>query len=187
MQDTRERLIHSVYTVVSEKGIEGATTKSIAFHANTAEVMIYKRFGNKEGLLLEAFRDCDRKLNDVVAKCADSEESLQKIWRTLYRALVAEPIRTEYMIRYRYSAFYRSEDMEPLLAAKAPVVRAMSRYIPMPESEEKFEAMLCFVFELLLSVAEKVVSNRYADTALTEGKCMEMIDTMLSVYFPQAV
>jgi AcrR family transcriptional regulator len=48
--DTRERLLDTALTLISEKGYLGTTTREIAFRAGVTEITLFRHFGSKENL-----------------------------------------------------------------------------------------------------------------------------------------
>lgn len=53
-QSTKERMIQAAIDLVNERGYQGATTKAIAERAGVNEVTLFRRFGNKKGLVKAA-------------------------------------------------------------------------------------------------------------------------------------
>lgn len=109
---TRQRLFEAVYETVYKYGIEGATTKRIAVAAHSSEPLIYRSFSSKEELFREAFLDLDKRyalfMQRELKKYADpdTDEALEAIGKTVRQALLDDPIRTVFMVRYRYSGGY---------------------------------------------------------------------------------
>jgi AcrR family transcriptional regulator len=54
--DVRDKLIESAARVFAEAGYRGATTRRIAQDAGVNEITLFRHFGNKDALLLEAVR-----------------------------------------------------------------------------------------------------------------------------------
>mgnify|MGYP001811052126 CR=1 FL=1 len=54
MEEVRERIIQSAAQMFIQHGYEGATTRLIAVAAQVNEVTIFRQFGNKENLFMEA-------------------------------------------------------------------------------------------------------------------------------------
>lgn len=53
--ETREKMLTAAMEIFSEKGYLAATTREIADFAGINEVTIFRHFGNKENLFMEAF------------------------------------------------------------------------------------------------------------------------------------
>jgi AcrR family transcriptional regulator len=60
-------ILDATLKVVTERGYSGATTKLIAETAGVGEVTLFRRFGNKETLILEAMRRDAAKLDREVS------------------------------------------------------------------------------------------------------------------------
>ncbi|HBI03978.1 MAG TPA: TetR/AcrR family transcriptional regulator [Paenibacillaceae bacterium] len=54
-QTTREKIIDATLHLIQEKGYKAATTKLIAEEAGVREITIFRHFGNKMGIMDEAF------------------------------------------------------------------------------------------------------------------------------------
>ncbi|WP_461832849.1 TetR/AcrR family transcriptional regulator [Desulfothermus sp.] len=81
---TRDRIIEAAYTLFSEKGYHGTSTREIANAASVSEVTLFRNFGSKELLfeevlknksiipdLLDATKDVEQyNLNDVLLSLA---------------------------------------------------------------------------------------------------------------------
>ena len=52
--DVREQLLEAALKVFADAGFRGATTRRIAQEAGVNEVTLFRQFGSKEGLILEA-------------------------------------------------------------------------------------------------------------------------------------
>ena len=52
--DVREQLLEAAVKVFANAGFRGATTRRIAQEAGVNEVTLFRQFGSKEGLIVEA-------------------------------------------------------------------------------------------------------------------------------------
>src|SRR5699024_2739202 len=50
-ESTEDRIIRAAIELVDEKGYKGATTRAIAERAEVNEVTLFRKFGNKHGVL----------------------------------------------------------------------------------------------------------------------------------------
>ena len=57
--DIRDKLLDAAARVYAEVGYRGATTRRIAQEAGVNEITLFRHFGSKEALLVEAIRHCD--------------------------------------------------------------------------------------------------------------------------------
>jgi len=58
--DIRERLLGAAAQVYAEAGYRGATTRRIAHEAGVSEITLFRQFGSKEALMLEALTAASR-------------------------------------------------------------------------------------------------------------------------------
>jgi AcrR family transcriptional regulator len=58
--DIRERLLGAAAQVYAEAGYRGATTRRIAQQAGVSEITLFRQFGSKEALMLEALTAASR-------------------------------------------------------------------------------------------------------------------------------
>ncbi len=62
--DVREQLLEAALKVFADAGFRGATTRRIAQEAGVNEVTLFRQFGSKEGLILEAVIRAVERLQD---------------------------------------------------------------------------------------------------------------------------
>ena len=62
--DVREQLLEAALKVFADAGFRGATTRRIAQEAGVNEVTLFRQFGSKEGLILEAVLRSVARLRD---------------------------------------------------------------------------------------------------------------------------
>ncbi len=62
--DVREQLLEAAVKVFAHSGFRGATTRRIAQEAGVNEVTLFRQFGSKEGLILEAVVRAVERLQD---------------------------------------------------------------------------------------------------------------------------
>ena len=62
--DVREQLLEAAVKVFAHAGFRGATTRRIAQEAGVNEVTLFRQFGSKEGLILEAVLRAVTRLQD---------------------------------------------------------------------------------------------------------------------------
>ncbi|MDQ3699083.1 MAG: TetR/AcrR family transcriptional regulator [Gemmatimonadota bacterium] len=58
--DIREKLLSAAACIYAEAGYRGATTRRIAQEAGVNEITLFRHFGSKDALLLEALHHCGR-------------------------------------------------------------------------------------------------------------------------------
>ena len=62
--DVREQLLEAAVKVFADAGFRGATTRRIAQEAGVNEVTLFRQFGSKEGLIIEAVLRSVERLRD---------------------------------------------------------------------------------------------------------------------------
>lgn len=65
--DVREHLLEAAVKVFADAGFRGATTRRIAQEAGVNEVTLFRQFGSKEGLIVEAVLRAVQRLGDEAA------------------------------------------------------------------------------------------------------------------------
>lgn len=95
MQARREIIIHNAFLLFSKQGIEAVRLSEIAKHSHVSENTVYRYFGNKENLVLEAFiRLWDNIMTDV-ERSVEATENYQdqtgyvqlRVWLESFRQL----------------------------------------------------------------------------------------------------
>ncbi|HEU4563623.1 MAG TPA: helix-turn-helix domain-containing protein [Gemmatimonadaceae bacterium] len=76
--DVRDKLLNAAARVYAEVGYRGATTRRIAQEAGVNEITLFRHFGSKDALLVEALRACGAvgELPELPAEPADPEQEL---------------------------------------------------------------------------------------------------------------
>ncbi|GAB6162392.1 TetR/AcrR family transcriptional regulator [Desulfothermus naphthae] len=91
---TRQRIIEAAYTLFSEKGYHGTSTREIAKAASVSEVTLFRKFGNKETLFKEVLnsKSIIPDLLDAVKKIEQSnlEDVLFSLAKKFYNTLVSK-------------------------------------------------------------------------------------------------
>ncbi len=72
--DVREQLLEAAVTVFANAGFRGATTRRIAQVAGVNEVTLFRQFGSKEGLILEAVLRAVTRLQDEAVLPAEPSD-----------------------------------------------------------------------------------------------------------------
>lgn len=76
--DVREQLLEAAVKVFANAGFRGATTRRIAQEAGVNEVTLFRQFGSKEGLILEAvLRSIERLRDEAVLPAIPSDPAAE--------------------------------------------------------------------------------------------------------------
>ena len=82
--EAQQQLIQSAIDVIKEKGIEGATARSIADKAGLNQSLIFYYFGSVNGLVIESVRDMSAKrraiYTEVLAKSTTLPDAATKVF-----------------------------------------------------------------------------------------------------------
>lgn len=176
----REQFIDATIHKVAELGLENLRTKHIAADVDMSEASMFLYFGNKEGILREAFFEVDRRLSNLLLKSAHLtyqiadlsalSEVAHHVWQDVFHYLIENRDETLFTIRYRYSAYYTPEVRARRQAhngAFEQIYQALGAQFN--ESNHFYEGFLVnYIFELTLSFAEKIINGYLAYTAETE-------------------
>ena len=115
LDEKRTALLQGVVQVVSDDGLENATTRSIACRAKINEAYIYRCFENKEDMLSETFSDLDQKWHSVIFSnmwrlhifTLPRKERCWKMWLICWNFFLSDPEKCRFYIRYYYSQNFR--------------------------------------------------------------------------------
>lgn len=82
--DVREQLLEAAVKVFAIAGFRGATTRRIALEAGVNEVTLFRQFGSKEGLILEAvLRSVERLQDEAVLPLVPTDPGAELLdWTT---------------------------------------------------------------------------------------------------------
>jgi AcrR family transcriptional regulator len=90
MIDIRARLLEAAARVYAETGYRGATTRRIAQEADVNEITLFRHFGSKDALILEALRCAsDGSASALPAIPSDPEHELHQWCRACFDRLYA--------------------------------------------------------------------------------------------------
>jgi AcrR family transcriptional regulator len=81
-------IFNAALKVVTEQGYVGATTKLIAKEAGIGEVTLFRRFGNKDKLILEALKQEAAKLDGIASLYSGNLETDLKQILSAYQLLI---------------------------------------------------------------------------------------------------
>lgn len=176
----RDRFIDATIHKVAELGLENLRTKHIAAEVDMSEASMFLYFGNKEGILREAFFEVDKRLSNLLLKSGHIIyevtdmgtfiEAAHRIWCDVFRYLIENSDQTLFTIRYRYSAYYTAEVRARRQAhngAFDKIYQVLQQQFN--ETDHFYKGFLVnYVFEITLSFAEKIINGYLADTPETE-------------------
>jgi AcrR family transcriptional regulator len=104
MTEKKEKILQSALELFAKEGYTATSTSKVAKHAKVSEGLIFRHFGNKEGLLEAIIKEGEERAkilfaaivfetdpNEVIAKLLDMIESLSKkkedfeFWKLQYK------------------------------------------------------------------------------------------------------
>jgi len=133
--EIREELIKSAIRVVSDQGIQNATTKAISLDSGLSEVYIYRYFQSKDDLLDQTFDSLDRELMLVMKRSllrvdcnkVSIREAFKAIFHDFWTFALGDRDKCSFFIQYYYSSHYsahsdaeRKTIYQPLLDLISP-------------------------------------------------------------------
>ena len=109
----RERGIASALAVLTEEGVVGLTTRTVAQRAQASVPAIYEVFGDKAGLIREVFFEGFRMLGDdlaAVPPTTDPLEDLRHLCESFRRFVLANPVLAQVMFSRPFADFEPTTD-----------------------------------------------------------------------------
>jgi AcrR family transcriptional regulator len=128
-----QAILRATLELLAQDGIQGMSLEAVAARAGVSKTTIYRRWANKDALILEALRQSKPPVLtfDTGNFCADIEHYLRSL-----RALLADPLMQRLSLRLlgelagrpEWSEGYFSDTMQPNLAAlEGMIERARAR------------------------------------------------------------
>lgn len=115
--DTRERIVHAVWSVIAEEGIAGLTTRKVANRAGISHGMCHYHFATKDQLVLAVVRYARHYwIHPLEALVSSTDPSLRKLEGVI--TWMAEPATREVM-RVHLQLMSQSEYNDTLRQAMA--------------------------------------------------------------------
>jgi AcrR family transcriptional regulator len=111
IKDCEGKIIRQMIKICAEKGLDNLSTLQLAKRCNLSEATIFKHFGTKDNLYLQAFLSIDKEISKTISECAVTETDLRgsvyNMWRTYFGFLLANRDKTRYYREFRGSHRYR--------------------------------------------------------------------------------
>ena len=155
--ELQNEFIRSAIHVVAEKGLEHASTRSIAAYAQRNETYIYHCFSGKDELFAAALHWEDTRFVDHLRKAMPVmyEESYSwkercfHLWKSVWEYLITKEDHLRFYLRYYYSAGCRKyayaehlEYFQKVIEIGSPSFRSDAELEPL--LHQIFDTMLCF-------------------------------------------
>jgi len=134
MNPIRERLLDAAARVYAETGYRGATTRRIAQEAGVNEITLFRHFGSKTTLILEAVRQANLR-SDCPAVPASPGEPTTEI-RTWVHEELAHLTQLRSIIRTSLGEVEERPEILPLIGEKPrEVILGLSSYVEQLQRE----------------------------------------------------
>ena len=139
MNAIRERLLDAAARVYAETGYRGATTRRIAQAAGVNEITLFRHFGSKTTLILEAVRQANLR-SDCPTVPAVPEDPASEI-RTWVRGELSHLTQLRSIIRTSLGEVEERPEILPLIGEKPrDVIRGLSAYVEQLQREGRASA-----------------------------------------------
>jgi AcrR family transcriptional regulator len=147
--ERREEILAVALEEFGEHGLDGTSTDTIARRAGISQPYLFRLFGTKKGLYLEAVRRCLRETLELFQDAAgdlEGEDALHAIGQT-YRGLLADRIR----LRGQMQAYADCDDDDVREAVREGFGRLVE-YVERVSGAEPERIRDFFAFGMLLNV-----------------------------------
>lgn len=128
MSSIRERLLDAAARVYAETGYRGATTRRIAHEAGVNEITLFRHFGSKTTLILEAVRQANLRSDCPAVPPIPGEPAIEL--RTWVREELAHLTQLRSIIRTSLGEVEERPEIIPLIGEKPrDVILGLSTYL----------------------------------------------------------
>lgn len=188
----KRELMKSAIHVIATDGLDKTTTKAISIDSGRNEVYIYREFENKEDLMRASFiREEKRFVYKILCTLsvmrdtsAAWKERCFMLWEPLWRYLLDDEDRCFFVIRYYYSANFKTYAEKEHIKCFKRVSRIAA---PVFKSDTDVSALLYQVFEAMLSAAYHVRDGRIEDTDANCRRAFEQVYLLAAPHFRDEV
>ena len=134
MNPIRERLLDAAARVYAETGYRGATTRRIAQEAGVNEITLFRHFGSKTTLILEAVRQANLRSDCPAVPAAPGEPATEI--RTWVHEELAHLTQLRSIIRTSLGEVEERPEILPLIGEKPrEVILGLSSYVEQLQRE----------------------------------------------------
>jgi AcrR family transcriptional regulator len=142
MTDKKEKILRAALELFAEEGFKPTSTNKIAKRAGVSEGLIFRHFGNKDGLLEAIIQEGEEQAKvlfaDIVME-SDPKEVLKKYFNLSYKLMdnpdMANFWKLQYKIKWELE-IYGEHKMEPLELALSNAFKKLD--YENPELEARF-------------------------------------------------
>jgi len=123
MTEKQEKILHSALELFAKEGFKATSTSKVAKHAGVSEGLIFRHYGNKDGLLEAIMKEGEERVKVLFGKIVFETDPKTVIRNTLdafsQKALNQDEIefwKLQYKIKWELE-IYAEHKMEPLFLA----------------------------------------------------------------------
>ncbi|WP_139956013.1 TetR/AcrR family transcriptional regulator [Flavicella sediminum] len=157
MTEKKEQILEAALHLFAQEGYAASSTSKIAKSAGVSEGLIFRHFGNKNGLLVELLKQTQETINQVFSPIFRETDPKKILLKTLNLPLSIEKKhydywRLQYKLRWE-PAYTNSETFVPILTKFEEAFTSLNYENP------KMEAIL--FNQLLNSIAIDILLNKF--------------------------
>lgn len=175
MTEKQEKILHGALELFAREGFKTTSTSKVAKHAGVSEGLIFRHFGNKEGLLQAILKEGEERIKLIFSDIIFEADPQQLILKTLdafnpdhMKEEELEFWKLQYKIKWELEQ-YGEHKMEPLqlaltnafekLGYKDPGLEAMRILIELDGMATRYFLMEKFDYEPLLTFLKEKYSR----------------------------
>lgn len=142
MTEKKEQILKSALELFAKEGFKATSTSKVANHAGVSEGLIFRHFGNKEGLLEAILKEGEERIKTLFSSIIFETEPKAVIRKYLNTPvdLLGEPEELEFWkLQYKIkweTEHYGEQKMEPIFLALTNAFKKLE--YSSPEQEAKF-------------------------------------------------
>ena len=139
MTEKQENILKAALQLFAREGFHATSTSKVAKHAGVSEGLIFRHFGNKEGLLQAILEEGENKLKDLLVDIVMESEPTEVIRKTiLMPGKVKESDYDFWKLQYKLKwelEVSNDKKMEPLIMALTNAFKKLNYQDPEMEAE----------------------------------------------------
>lgn len=141
MTEKQNKILQAALELFAEEGFKATSTSKIAKKAGVSEGLIFRHFGNKEGLLTAIFKEAEQKLHIVFADIIFETNPKKLIEKTISISSIAikdENTKQFWKLQYKLKwelEEYNEDKMRPLKLALEDAFEKLKYENPSLEAE----------------------------------------------------
>lgn len=139
MTEKQENILRAALELFAKEGFNATSTSKVAKHAGVSEGLIFRHFGNKEGLLQAILTEGENKLKDLLVDIVMESEPKEVVRKTILMPTRVEPSdynfwKLQYKLKWELEVS-NDKKMEPLIMALTNAFQKLEYSDPVMEAE----------------------------------------------------